>query len=142
MIKLVTKNFGLKVIALVVALAAWFYIVGELNKGSVEERRLLDKMLPQDGLSAKKLPIRPIIVGKPRYGFQVEYGGIRTVPDFCIVVGTKDVMEKLRYAYTMPIDVAGMSKSFTKSMPLSPIAPGIFMEETLVQVTIPIERSD
>lgn len=142
MIKLLAKNTGLKIVALIIALVMWFYIVGELNKGTEEERRFLKKVLPSDGLSAKKLPIRPIIVGKPRLGYYADEGDIRTVPDYCIVVGTKDILGKIRFVYTMPIDISGMHKGFTISAALSPIAPGIFMEETLVQVTIPIKRAD
>lgn len=43
-----TQNVGLKITALVLALALWFYIVGELNKGSEEEKRLLHKILLQE----------------------------------------------------------------------------------------------
>lgn len=142
MIKFFTNNILLKFVSLIIALAIWFYIVGELNKGTEEERKFLQKVLPAEGLAAKKLPIRPVIVGKPRYGYYVDDRGMRTVPDYCIVVGTRDIVGNIRYAYTMPIDVAGLSKAFTKSVALSPIAPGIFMDETLVQVTIPVEKSE
>ena len=44
-----TKNVALKFTALILALALWFYIVGELKKGSDEERRFLNKVLPSSG---------------------------------------------------------------------------------------------
>ncbi|MDD5136023.1 MAG: hypothetical protein PHN63_01590 [Candidatus Omnitrophica bacterium] len=67
-----TKHIGLKITALVLALALWFYIVNELNKGNEEERQFLNRMLPQEGLVAKKLTIRPIFLGRPRSGFTVD----------------------------------------------------------------------
>jgi YbbR domain-containing protein len=135
-----TRNIGLKITALVLALFLWFYVVNELNKGSDMDRQFLNKVLPSDSIVAKKLSIRPIFVGAPRFGYVVNSAKAVIAPEYCIVVGQKDLMSRVRYAYTMPIDVRGISKPFTKSVPLSPIAPGIFMEETLVQVTVPVDR--
>jgi hypothetical protein len=41
----------------------------------------------------------------------------------------------------MPIDVTGTNRTFTKSIALNPIAPGVYMEETLVQVIVPVEKA-
>lgn len=136
-----TKNVGLKIITLFLALICWFYIVKELNKGSEEETQLLSKILPGQAIGAKKLVIRPIFVGKPRWGFQIDKEKVAVSPEYCIVVGSTEMLEKARFIYTMPIDVNGASKSFTRSVPLSPIATGIYMEETLVQVVIPVQKS-
>jgi YbbR domain-containing protein len=138
--KLLTKNTGLKIIALILALVLWFYVVNELNKGSEVDRQFLNKVLPSDSVMAKKLMIRPVFIGTPRSGFSIDNKKAVIVPEYCIVVGQKDLLSRTRFAYTMPIDVRGISKPFTKSVPLNPIAPGIFMEETLVQVTVPVER--
>jgi YbbR domain-containing protein len=139
--KLFLENLLLKAISLVLALALWFYVVNELNKGSAEEKQLLRKILPAENMMARKLPIKSVFVGKVRAGFTFDKNKVVVSPDFCIVVGTRDVLEKVRFAYTMPMDISGMSKPFTRSVSLSPIAAGIFMEETLVQVTVPIERA-
>ena len=138
--KLLTKNVGLKIIALILALVLWFYVVNELNKGSEVDKQFLNKVLPSDSVMAKKLVIKPIFTGTPRSGFAINSNKTVIVPEYCIVVGQKDLLSRTRFAYTMPIDVRGISKPFTKSVPLNPIAPGIFMEETLVQVTVPIEK--
>jgi hypothetical protein len=131
---------GLKITALVLSLVLWFYVVNELNKGSETDRQFLSKVLPSDGVVAKKLSIKPILVGVPRAGYLVDVKKVVIVPEYCIVVGKKDLLARARFAYTMPIDIAGFSKPFTKSVPLSPISPGVYMEETLVQVTVPVER--
>ena len=140
--KFFTKHTGLKFTALILALALWFYIVNELKKGNEEERQFLTRMLPQEGLVAKKLSIMPIFMGKPRYGFIVDAKKAVVVPEYCIVVGNKEVLTGIHFAYTMPIDLDGSSKTFTNSVHLNPIAPGVYMEETLVQVTVPIEKAN
>jgi len=141
-IRIILNNFRLKAIALILALVVWFYIVGELNRGSEEELKLLQQILPTQETAAKKLTIRPIFIGKPRWGYEVAKDKVAVIPEYCIVVGAKKLLDRTRFTYTMPIDVNGLHKSFTKSVPLSPIAPGIYMEETLVQVTVPIEKAN
>ncbi|MCX5677612.1 MAG: YbbR-like domain-containing protein [Candidatus Omnitrophica bacterium] len=135
-----TKNVWLKIGSLLLALVLWFYVVNELHKGSEEDRQFLNKILPSEGLSAKKLSIKPILTGTPPRGYMADSRKAVVAPDYCIVVGTKDLLSKIRFAYTMPIDVRGVTKSFTRSVPLNPIAPGIYMEETLVQVTVSVEK--
>lgn len=140
--KFFTKHLGLKFTALILALALWFYIVGELNRGSEEERQFLNRVLPQEGIVAKKLKIMPIFIGRPRTGYAVDPRKAVVVPEYCIVVGTKDLLGKIRFSYTMPIDVSGESKPFSKSVALNPIAPGVYMEETFVDVTVSVEKQN
>lgn len=139
--RFLTQNKGLKLAALVLSLALWFYVVNELNQGSDEDKQFLKRVLPSEGLTAKKLTIRPVFIGAPKYGFMVENARVVVVPEFCIVVGSKDLLGRIRFAYTMPIDLRGVSKTFSTSIALNPIAPGVYMEDTLVQVIIPVQRS-
>ncbi|MFA6079159.1 MAG: YbbR-like domain-containing protein [Candidatus Omnitrophota bacterium] len=134
------ENLGLKVIALVLALITWFYIVKQLNmEGTQEEMQLLKRIMPSERIIARKLPIKPIFIGHPRSGYEIVRDKALMVPEHCIVLGTKDVLENIKFAYTVPIDVGGMTQPFTKSVPLSPIS-GVYLEETLVQVMVSIEK--
>ncbi len=135
-----TKHLILKALSLILALLVWFYIVNELNKGSVEEVQMLRKMLPSEGLVAKKLNIKPVFVGRPRRGYKINREQAVIVPEYCIVVGARDVLGRIKFVYTMPVDVRNITKTFIASVPLNPIAPGVYMEETLVQVTVPVEK--
>lgn len=126
--------------AFILALALWFYVVNELKKGSEDDRLFLSRMMPQEGMVAKKLSIMPIFIGHPRSGFTVDAKKAVVIPEYCIVVGPKDLLEKVRFIYTMPIEVSGVYKSFSKEVSLNPISPGIYMGETLVEVTVPVER--
>ena len=138
--KLFTRNVGLKIAALVLALILWFYVVNELHKGSEDDRQFLKTVLPSEGLVAKKLAISPVFTGKPRYGYFIDSKKVLINPEYCIVVGSRELLGHAKFAYTLPIDVTGANKTFTKSVPLSSVAPGVFMEETLVQVTVPVEK--
>jgi hypothetical protein len=135
-----TKHLLLKFLSLILALLAWFYIVNELNKGPNEELELLRKMRPGEGMVAKKLMISPVFVGRPSWGNSVRRDQVVVVPDYCVVMGSKNILGRIKSAYTIPIDLKRASKTFTTQTALSPIAPGVYMEETLVQVTVPIEK--
>lgn len=137
-----TRNLGIKFVSLILALMVWFYIVGELNKGSEEERMLLRRVIPPGDMIARKLPIRPLFVGNPKKGYIIDEKKVIVMPEYCIVVGSREIMGNIKAAYTMPIDIDGLSKSFTKSVALNPVASGIYMEETFVQVTVPVEREN
>lgn len=139
---LINKNIGLKLVALLIALVSWFYIISELKREPEEELAFLKRVLPTNSMIAKKLTIMPIFIGRIRPGFDIVKDKVVVAPEYCIVVGAPDLVGKLRNVYTMPIDITGVSKPFTKSVPLNPIAPGVYMEETLVQVTIPVERRE
>lgn len=137
---LFTRHLVLKILSLMLALLMWFYIVNELNKGSNEELELLRKMRPGRGMVAKKLMISPVFVGKPAWGNSVRRDQVVVAPEYCVVMGSRDVLNGIKAAYTVPIDLKRASKTFTAQTALSPIAPGVYMEETLVQVTVPIEK--
>lgn len=135
-----TKHLALKILSLILALLVWFYIVNELAKGSLEELQLLHKILPTEGLIAKKLAIKPVFVGNPRWGYKINRDQSVVTPEYCIVVGARAVLEKIKFAYTTPIDVKKSTKTFTIQAPLSPVAPGVYIEETLAQVTVSVEK--
>lgn len=135
-----TKHVGLKILSFMLALLVWFYIVNELHKGSLEELQFLHRIMPAEGLIAKKLDISPVFTGNPRWGYKINKEQVAITPDYCIVVGSREVLAKLKTAYTTPIDVKKAMKPFTVSVPLSPAAPGVYMEETIVQVAVPVEK--
>ena len=54
----INKNTGLKVTALILAVAFWFYIVAELHRGTDEERQLLKKVLAQEGIAAREPAVK------------------------------------------------------------------------------------
>jgi YbbR domain-containing protein len=138
---LFTKHLFLKFLSLMLALLAWFYIVNELNKGPNEELELLRKMRTNESMVAKKLMISPVFTGKPSWGNSVKRDQVVVVPDYCVVMGSRNILGNVKSVYTMPIDLKGASKTFTAQVALSPIATGVYMEETLVQVTVPIENN-
>ncbi|MDD5450113.1 MAG: hypothetical protein PHO42_05910 [Candidatus Omnitrophica bacterium] len=44
--RFIIKNFWLKLVALFLAIIVWLYVVGELNKGTTEEKAVIHRVLP------------------------------------------------------------------------------------------------
>jgi YbbR domain-containing protein len=139
--ELFTENLGMKALALFIALVMWFYIVKALNQGSREDVQLMRQVTMADRMVGKKLEIRPVFIGRPQNGFVIPADKIIVNPGYCIVVGTSETLSKIKFALTVPIDVTGVNKTYARAIPLNPIAPGVYMEETLVEVTVPVERA-
>lgn len=135
------ENIFLKFLSLLLAIGLWFYIVSELDKGGEEEKVAFQKIFPSYETISKNLPIKPILVGKPRRGYRVVEEKIASEPGYCIVVGPRNILKNVRHIFTLPLDVEGASAPFTRAVPIRSIAPGIFVENTLVAVTVPVERS-
>ena len=136
-----TKNIGLKIVALILALILWFYVGKEVSRESEGNRHFMKRLFPSEGVMAKKLVISPVIVGNPRSGYEVDQANVTLAPGYCIAVGTKDLLDNITIAPTMPINVDSAAKSFTRSVPLRSI-PGVYMEETTTQVSIPIQKTN
>ncbi|MFH1995876.1 MAG: YbbR-like domain-containing protein [Candidatus Omnitrophota bacterium] len=138
--KYISENLILKILSLVIAVGVWIYVIGELGKGALEQQRFLEKIFPTYGMMAKNLMIKPRLVGAPRRRYEVINDMIVVVPEDCIVVGPKRILENIESIDTATIDIDGMDKTFTRSVPLKPIASGVYFEETVAMVTVPIER--
>jgi len=134
---LVMNNIGLKLIALLLAIITWFYIVVELQKGAVEEREVLQRILPYRMVS-KQVPVKLDLVGEPPKGFAIDKENLAITPSACIIVGPKSLLEKLTTVSTQPVDVSKMTKTLTKDISVISPIKGMRLKDRFVSITIPI----
>lgn len=135
----ITHNLGLKILALVLAIATWFYISQELTKLKNEEERAIIDMLHYKVIS-KKLPVQLMIVGEARKEYKVIMENVTVQPETIIVIGPKNILDEVNYARTVPIDISEYTKDINKDIALAPIARGIRLKNTFVKVFIPIAK--
>jgi len=72
-----TTNIWLKMSALLLALTLWFYVVNELNKGSEADKQFLNKILPPEGMAARKRITAVLscrVIGRIRGGMMLTGG--------------------------------------------------------------------
>ncbi len=135
--KWITNNLGLKVVSLALAIATWSYINLELTKIKNEEERAIISMLQYEIIS-KKIPIRLTIVGEVREGYELVADAIDFDPDIIVVIGPEKILNEVNFARTIPIDISEYTKDVIKQIELAPIARGITLKDSLVNVNIPI----
>jgi YbbR domain-containing protein len=140
MMQFITKNFWLKVSALFLAVIVWLYVVGELNKGTPEEKNLFEQMLPAK-LSAKEVPIKISLTGRPPAGYRVLGDSISIKPAACVIIGPKGLLKNISCVMTERIDTSEFTKSIAKEVKIKPLGAGIALENDLyVYVVIPIQK--
>ena len=139
---IILNNITLKLLALIIAVITWFYIVVELHKGNVEEKEVLQRMLPQYHMIAKNLPVKLNLVGEPGKGYTIQYDKIKIDPSLCIIVGPRTVLSRLNSINTQPIDITEYKKTFTKSISVEYPVKGIEIKEKFIKVFIPIIKME
>lgn len=138
--QLIVKNFWLKLLALFLAVVVWLYVVGELNKGTSEQKALLESILPSR-LAAKQIPVKVAWVGKPRSGYRFLSEEISVKPSSCIVLAPQNLLKNISYLITEEIDISEFTKSIVKEVKVRPVGPGVILEKDFyVTVVIPIRK--
>ncbi len=125
--------------ALVLAITTWFYIVVELHKGTIEERKMLQRILPYKMVS-RQFPIKLNLTGKPEEGYVVAYDKIVIDPSMCVMIGPKSLLDKLETMKTEPIDITEYKRTVTKDVSIVPPVKGVILKEKFINVTIPIVK--
>jgi YbbR domain-containing protein len=139
--RLVTHNFWLKVLSLILAILTWFYVTWQLKKAKSEEEKSIFSMIHYEVI-LRALPVDVTITGKPKDGYEVNESGITVEPEECVVVGPKNILVDIKTAKTAPIDISGYSKDIDKRVALAPIASGIAIKEEFIKVHIPIIKKE
>ncbi|MBI4335427.1 MAG: YbbR-like domain-containing protein [Candidatus Omnitrophica bacterium] len=139
--QLILKNFWLKVTAFFLAVVIWLYVVGELNKGTPEEKALFERVLPYK-VAGKQVPVKAAIVGKPRPGYQVFAERVTIKPSACVILAPQGVLKGIQYVTTEDIDISEFTRSVSKEVRIKPIGrAGITVDNhVFVRVLIPIRR--
>ncbi len=134
----ILNNMGLKLLALLLAIVTWAYIVLELQKSSVEEREIIQSILPYRMIS-KKVPIELDLIGEPRDGYKVAYNEVVITPSEFVIVGPKAILNDISSIETQPIDITGLTKTLRKDVSIIPPARGV-IKEKFITVTVPIHK--
>lgn len=135
------KNFWLKIISLILAIIAWYYVAEELRHMPGEERLPFWVTYTQ-GNVIKEVKIIPIIIGHPAENYVVRAGNITVKPDTTFIMGSKRIVDKITSLKTVQIDITGQNKTCNLTVPLELIKGMRFYGAGgVVDITIPIEKA-
>lgn len=143
MIDWLSKNFWLKIIALILAMITWFY-VDEAIKHNPGEERLPFWVGYAHGNMMKRVRIKPAISGHPAEGYVIRWDKITVKPTYTFIIGPKRGVEKVLFLKTVEIDVAGQNKTYAVTIPLESLESEsirFYGAGGTVDVIIPIEKA-
>ena len=86
---------------------------GNVRVIRVSPARLNVVLVPR---KTKRLPVRPIIKGKPAAGFTM--GEVEFEPREVVASGNEDTLKDLDWIWTMPIEVSGLKAGRSQKVPL------------------------
>ncbi len=135
--KVIVNNAYLKVIALVLGVLLWVYIVYETSGSEGLLGYSLPRIFQAGALHAKYIPVRATIVGLPTRGYHINKEKIRIYPNTVLAVGPSRNIEMTEYLRTAPIEVTGRKETFKMEVPLE---KATFKREDLIEVIVPIEK--
>ncbi len=133
------NNFALKIMALLLAVISWFYIMGEIEGTGYSQKSVFEFSFPER-YADKMVPIKINITGLPAAGYHSSLEKVYLNPKYCLVVGPHSLVKHLDYVLTEAIDISGADKTVTKQVALQKIANlRLTSNKKFVEVTIPIE---
>lgn len=136
---IISNNFGLKIIALALAIISWLYIMGEIKGTGNSQKSIFDFTFPEHYIN-KVVPVKINITGVPASGYHTSLEKVSIKPGYCIVVGPQSLINHLEYIITESIDISGATKTVVRQIALQKIAnQKLVSSENLVEVTIPVE---
>ena len=133
------NNLGLKLLALLLAIITWVYVVIELQEGNVAEKEVLQSILPPYRMVSKKISIKLNLVGEPKEGYEVAYDKVVLKPSQFLIVGPKSLLKDISSVDTEPVDLSGHVKTIIRDVSVITPTKGV-IKEKFVTITIPILR--
>ena len=137
--KLLKGTLFLKISALIVAIAAYFYIHHEIN--IAEKKTSTDSSYRLIKLTAKNLPVKVRLETQPPEGYRLLEDQVTVMPLNVVVVGPEALLDDAMSAETSIVDISESTKTVTKKVPLESVS-GIHLtgDHYMIDVTVPIEK--
>jgi len=88
--------------------------------------------------TVKKIPIRPVITGRPERGYYV--ASVETRPDEIKIEGVISEVRKTNYINTEPVDITGLREDLYQDVGLDLIGKKIKPETDRIEIKIRIKR--
>ena len=140
--RIITNNFWAKVVTLAFAVATWFYVFDLMNSDPYTHRReLTEKTLSNFNFELKEVPIKPVFYGKSPRGYKVEFDKVKVEPEKMTIFGPKEVLDRVEELRTDRIDLRAYTASVQLSLGISSEVKYINLDNTTVEVFLPVEST-
>jgi YbbR domain-containing protein len=138
--KMLFNNFWPKVIALVLAVATWFYVFDLVNTDSfLQKTETVEEMLSRFEFTMKEVPVKPVFTGRSPEGYQAVFEKVMVDPSKVALFGPEEILEGVGELRTEPIDVNEYTKSVRLEVKVESDVKALNFKNKTVYVYLPVE---
>ncbi len=138
--KIVFNNFWPKVIALVLAIATWFYVFDLVNTDSfLQKKETVEEMLSRFEFTLKEVPVKPVFTGRSPEGYQAIFEKVIVDPSKVTLFGPGEILDGVSELRTEPIDVSEYTKSARLEAKVGSDVKALNFKDKTVYVYLPVE---
>ncbi|MFQ5952498.1 MAG: CdaR family protein [Candidatus Omnitrophota bacterium] len=140
-VNIIAHNFWLKIIALIFAIATWFYVFDVVNPvSSPQKKEVLEKILERYNFTIKEVPVRPVFTGSVPEGYRVIYDKVKVVPSAVAIFGPEELVKKADELKTDKIDLSEYTRSMKLELGLHSDVKYLKFKDQTVSVYVPVEQ--
>ncbi|MDD4013162.1 MAG: YbbR-like domain-containing protein [Candidatus Omnitrophica bacterium] len=137
----VTNNFWLKLLSLVLAVATWFYVFDFIDYDSLQGKKdTLEQMFARYSFETVDMPVKPLFSGKSPSGYRINFEKVITEPSSMVVFGPAEVFKMVKELRTDPIDISEYTKSVKISCGIQSESRFLRLKDKVVNVYLPVEK--
>ncbi len=137
---IIFNNFWAKFIALILAVATWFYVFDLINSdSSMQAKDTMEDLFSRYEFVVKKVPVKPVFIGSSPHGYKAVFEKVKVDPAEIAIFGPREAIEGVSELNTGPINLNEYTRSAKVSLGLRSNTKYLQMRDKVVDVYFPIE---
>ncbi len=141
LLNIITHNFWLKIISLVLAVATWFYVFDLVNPVSFTQKpQTAEDVFARYQFTIKEVPVKLVFTGASPEGYRVEYDKVKVTPSSIAIFGPEEVVEAVDELRTKKIDLGKFRKTTKVQLGIVSDVKMLQFKDKVVEVYLPVGK--
>ena len=138
--EIIQNNFWAKLIALILAIATWFYVFDMINSDSaMQGKESMEELFERYDFVVRSVPVKAVFVGKSPQGYRVAFDRVKVDPPEISIFGPEEVVGRVDELSTSKINLGEYTRSTKLSLGLQSNMKYFQMKDKVVDVYLPVE---
>jgi YbbR-like protein len=137
LLKNIFHNAWPKVLALVLAIATWFYVFDLVNSDS-QRKETVAEVLSRTNFIVKEVEVKPVFTGKTPNGYVVVFDEVKIRPATVSIFGPEVIVDKVTELRTDRIDLGEYTRSVTLKLGIHSNVKSLPLDDKVVEVVLPV----
>ena len=137
LMKNIFHNAWPKLLALVLAIATWFYVFDLVNSDS-QRKETVAEILSRTNFIVKEVKVKPVFTGKTPNGYMVVFDEVKIRPATVAIFGPEVIVNKVTELRTDRIDLGEYTRSVTLKLGVHSNVKSLSLDDKVVEVVLPV----